>query len=102
MGVPLKVDGPGSGQLSEHASVDSELALLYSKLKGVHYVRTGGVPNPFFMRRDAPFRHPAFPIYLVTRLAAYDFADVKGLIDHSLVAHNRGKYVIDLHNEKEE
>ena len=35
LGVPLKVDGPGSRQLAEHASVDSELALLYSKLKGV-------------------------------------------------------------------
>src|SRR5450755_654462 len=34
MGVPLKVDGPGSRDLAEHASVDSELALLYSKLKG--------------------------------------------------------------------
>ena len=28
MGVPLKVDGPGAGQLAERASVDSELALL--------------------------------------------------------------------------
>ena len=43
MGVPLKVDGPGSRQLSEHASVDSELALLYSKLKGARYSRMGGV-----------------------------------------------------------
>ena len=102
MGVPLKVDGPGSGQLSEHASLDSELALLYSKLKGVHYERMGGVPNPFYMRRDAAFRHPTFPIYLVTRLAAYDFADVKGLIDRSLIARNRGKFVLDLNNAKQQ
>jgi uncharacterized protein (TIGR03790 family) len=102
MGVPLKVDGPGSGQLAEHASLDSELALLYSKLKGIHYERMGGVPNPFFMRRDAAFRHPTFAIYLVTRLAAYDFADIKGMIDRSLVARNRGKFVIDLHSEKQE
>ena len=54
MGVPLKVDGPGARQLSERASVDSELALLYGKLKGARYSRTGGVPNPFFMQRDAP------------------------------------------------
>jgi uncharacterized protein (TIGR03790 family) len=102
MGVPLKVDGPGSRQLSEHASVDSELALLYSKLKGARYSRMGGVPNPFYMRRDAPFRHPDFPIYLVTRLAAYDLADVKGMIDRSLQARNRGKFVIDLQSEKDE
>src|SRR5664279_2963323 len=43
MGVPLKVDGPGAGQLSERASVDSELALLYAKLKGTRYPRKGGV-----------------------------------------------------------
>jgi uncharacterized protein (TIGR03790 family) len=102
MGVPLKVDGPGSGQTSEHASVDSELTLLYGKLKGTHYPRMGGVPNPFFRQRDAPFQHPMFPIYLVTRLAAYDVADVKAMIDRSLNAHNRGKFVIDLQSEKNE
>ena len=52
------------------------------------------------MQRDAPFRHPAFPIYLVTRLAAYDLADVKAMIDRSLQARNRGKFVIDLQSEK--
>ena len=102
MGVPLKVDGPGARQLSERASVDSELSLLYGKLKGARYSRTGGVPNPFYMRRDAAFQHPAFPIYLVTRLAAYDLADVKAMIDRSLQARNRGKFVIDLQSEKNE
>jgi uncharacterized protein (TIGR03790 family) len=102
MGVPLKVDGGGSGQLAERASVDSELALLYSKLKGGHYERAGGVPNPFFKRRDAAFRHPTFPIYLVTRLAAYDLTDVKAMIDRSLAARNRGKFVLDLQSEKDE
>jgi uncharacterized protein (TIGR03790 family) len=102
MGVPLKVDGGGSGMLAEHASVDSELTLLYSKFKGATHPRSGGVPNPFFMQRDSPFRHPQFPIYLVTRLAAYDFADVKAMIDHSLAAHNRGKFVIDLNTSKDE
>jgi uncharacterized protein (TIGR03790 family) len=100
LGIPLKVDGSGSGQLAEHASVDSELALLYSKLKGIHYERAGGVRNPFFMRRDSAFQHPAFPIYLVTRLAAYDLADVKAMIDRGLAARNRGKFVIDLQSEK--
>lgn len=102
MGVPLKVDGPGAGQVAEHASVDSELALLYGKLKGAHYTRAGGIPNPFFMRRDTAFQHPMFPIYLVTRLAAFDLADVKAMIDRSLNARNRGKFVIDLQSEKNE
>jgi uncharacterized protein (TIGR03790 family) len=99
-GVPLKVDGPGSGPLAEHASVDSELTLLYGKLKGREYTRPGTLPNPLYARRDAHFAHPAFPIYLVTRLAAYDFNDVKAMIDRSLAARNRGKFVIDLQSEK--
>jgi uncharacterized protein (TIGR03790 family) len=98
LGVPLKVDGPGAGVQAEHASVDSELTLLYAKLKGSKFQRAGGVPNPFFMKRDAPFQHKQFPIYLVTRLAAYDFADVKAMIDRSLAARNRGKFVIDLNS----
>ncbi|MEO8593113.1 MAG: TIGR03790 family protein [Candidatus Solibacter sp.] len=102
LGVPLKVDGPGSRLIAERASVDSELALLYGKLKGTRYSRAGGSPNPFYTRRDTPFRHPAFPIYLVTRLAAYDLADVKALIDRSLRARNRGKFVIDLQSAKDE
>jgi uncharacterized protein (TIGR03790 family) len=97
LGLPLKVSGMGASLLtSEHCSVDSELALLYAKLKGVEFPRGGGVPNPFFMKRDEPFRHPRFPMYLVTRLAAYDWADVKAMIDRSLAAHNRGKFVVDL------
>ena len=102
IGVPLKVDGHGSGPMAEHASVDSELTLLYSKLKGGKYPRAGGVPNPFFLKRDAVFAHPQFPIYLVTRLAAYDFADVKAMIDRSLQAHNRGRFVIDLNSPNDE
>lgn len=96
MGVPLKVDGSGSGLATEHASVDSELTLLYSKLKGAKIQRAGGIGNPFFMKRDAAFGHPQFPIYLVTRLAAYDWNDIKAMIDRSLAARNRGKFVIDL------
>jgi uncharacterized protein (TIGR03790 family) len=99
-GVPLKVDGPGSGPLAEHASVDSELTLLYGKLKGQVYKRPGSLPNPLYAQHDARFTHPSFPIYLVTRLAAYDFNDVKGMIDRSLAARNRGKFVIDLQSEK--
>jgi uncharacterized protein (TIGR03790 family) len=95
LGVPLKVDGGGSRLTSERASVDSELTLLYSKLQGKTYGRAGGIPNPFFSRRDDPFTHRQFPMYLVTRLAAYDVADVKAMIDRSLAARNRGKFVVD-------
>src|SRR5262249_45752974 len=42
------------------------------------------------------FSHTKFPIYLVTRLTAYDFAGVKAMIDRSLLASNRGKFVIDM------
>jgi len=95
MGAPLKIQGGGSHLTAEYASVDSELTLLYGKMKGATFVRQGTVPNPFFGQRDAPFQHPRFPIYLVTRLAAYDLAGVKAMIDRSLAARNRGKFVID-------
>jgi uncharacterized protein (TIGR03790 family) len=96
LGLPLKVDGLGSAMQAEHASVDSELTLLYAKLKGVQFPRAGALGNPFFEKRDSPFQHPQFPMYLVTRLAAYDLADVKAMIDRSLAARNRGKFVIDV------
>jgi uncharacterized protein (TIGR03790 family) len=96
LGLPLKVDGMGTRMAAEHASVDSELTLLYSKLKGMQFPRAGPMPNPYFGKRDSPFRHPQFPMYLVTRLAAYDLADVKAMIDRSLAARNRGRFVIDV------
>ncbi|PWU03795.1 MAG: hypothetical protein C5B51_18220 [Terriglobia bacterium] len=102
MGVPLKVEGGGGGVQTEHASVDSELTLLYAKLHGSMPPRAGSVPNPFFMQRDEPFRHPRFPIYLVARLAAYDVAEVKAMIDRSLAARNRGKFVLDLNSPSNE
>ena len=94
-GVPLKI--PGTAELTGNAaSVDSELTLLYSDLhSGKSHAIDGTIPNPFFGRRDA-FSHPEFPIYLVTRLAAYDFDGVKGIIDRSLAATNRGKFILDL------
>ncbi len=96
LGVPLKVKGAGSGVSGEYASVDSELTLLYAKLNGVKYQRAGTVPNPLFMKRDEPFQHGRFAIYLVTRLAGYDVDDVKRMVDRSLAARNRGKFVLDL------
>lgn len=96
MGVPLKVTGAGGGMATEHASVDSELTLLYAKMHGTAVNRPGGLSNPFFQKRDEPFRHPRFPIYLVARLAAFDVPEAKLMIDRSLAARNRGKFVIDL------
>ena len=95
-GVPLKVPGNHPGEGSEACAVDSELTLLYSKMKGKPFERGGLVPNPFFRQKDQPFTHARFPIYLVTRLAGYDFDDVKGMIDRSLEAQNKGKFVFDL------
>jgi uncharacterized protein (TIGR03790 family) len=98
LGVPLKIEGGGQGVMAEHASVDSELTLLYSKLKGKKFARGGMIRNPFFANRDIPFEHSRFPIYLVTRLAAYSLNDVKAIIDRSLAARNRGRIVLDLNS----
>ena len=101
LGVPLRITGGPieSGVETSTAAVDSELALVYGALRhgkprGARFA--GATTNPFFGQRDAAFTHARFPIYLVTRLAGYDFEDVKGIIDRSLVAVNRGKIVLDL------
>lgn len=94
-GVPLKIRG-NLGIMGEAASVDSELTLVYFDLHGRPHPTSSGVANPFFGKTGAPFRHPDFPIYLVTRLAGFDFDDVKGMIDRALDARNTGKFVIDL------
>lgn len=103
-GVPLRIPTlSGSGMGVDGASVDSELALLYLDMhSGRPHPIAGSVPNPFFGRKDARFTHPQFPIYLVTRLAAYDFDGVKGLVDRALQASNRGKFVIDLRDSGDE
>jgi uncharacterized protein (TIGR03790 family) len=95
MGVPLKIQGTGDMN-GDQAAVDSELTLLYLDMKrGAPHAIRGSIPNPFFGKKDAAFGHPQFPIYLVTRLAAYDFDGVKAIIDRSLQAANKGKFVID-------
>jgi uncharacterized protein (TIGR03790 family) len=99
-GVPIRVRGkvaPGG----DNASVDSELTLLYGKIHGAKYPLNGIVPNPLFGKTTAVFRHPEFPIYLVTRLAAYDFPGVRALIDRSLLARNRGTFVIDARSSED-
>jgi uncharacterized protein (TIGR03790 family) len=101
-GVPLKIPGT-DGLNGSYASVDSELTLLYSDLTtGKPHPVDGTLRNPFFGRRDAPFSHPAFAMYLVTRLAAYDFDGVKAIIDRALEATNRGKFVLDLRGPEDD
>jgi len=86
-----------TGRGGDGAAVDSELTLLYTDIhQGRPHALRGWVPNPFFAKRDAKFSHPSFPIYLVTRLAAYDFDGAKAIIDRAREAANRGKFVIDL------
>ena len=101
LGVPLRILGT-AGESADSASVDSELALLYQDLRGPKHALRGPIQNPFFGHREAKFTHPTFPMYLVTRLAGYDFVDVKGMIDRALIARNRGKFVIDLHSADDE
>ena len=101
-GVPLKISGT-DGIGGNSASVDSELALLYADLRtGKPHATNGLLPNPFFGKSEARFTHPEFPMYLVTRLAAYEFAGVKALIDRALLARNRGKFVIDMRSDSDE
>lgn len=102
LGVPLTIKGTTGIPDQTTASVDSELTLLYARMRGRKFPLPGLVPNPYFGKRGVPFRHPDFPIYLVTRLAGYDFEDVKGIIDRSVIAVNRGKFVIDLHSSEDD
>ena len=81
-GVPLRVSGSGSGMQTGIASVDSELALLYSDMRSGPHQLAGPIRNPFFGSTEA-FTHERYPIYLVTRLAGYDFADIKALVDRA-------------------
>lgn len=103
-GVPLRIPSTaGTGMGVDGASVDSELALLYADMHSERpHPVAGSIPNPFFGKKDAKFTHPQFPIYLVTRLAAYDFDGVKEMIDRGLKATNRGKFVIDLRSSSDE
>jgi uncharacterized protein (TIGR03790 family) len=100
-GVPLRIDVTVNDNSpdSDASSVDSELTLLYRRMHGEKIPFAGPVANPFFRQRDAPFRHPLFPMYLVTRLDGYSMADMKSVVDKSLIARNTGKFVIDLRDK---
>ncbi len=101
LGVPLHVEGAGK-QNSTAGSVDSELTLLYARMHGQSVGVAGPQRNPMFKQMDAPFSHRAYPIYLVTRLAAYDVAAVKAMIDRGLAARNRGTVYLDMREGTDE
>ncbi|MFN0167448.1 MAG: TIGR03790 family protein [Bryobacteraceae bacterium] len=94
-GVPLRVRGTTSSLSADGAAVDSELTLLYPKLLGERFATAGPVPNPYF-GSSREFQHPSNRLYLVTRLAGYDFGDIRNLLDRALEARNRGKVILDL------
>ncbi|HEY3440024.1 MAG TPA: TIGR03790 family protein [Paludibaculum sp.] len=96
-GVPLKIRGT-DGPKTTAAAVDSELACLYSSLRGAKPELAGPLMNPYF-RQEEPLSHPKFPMYLVTRLTGYAFEDVRGMIDRSLRARNTGRVAIDRKGE---
>ena len=107
MGVPLKVSGGGDGPGAEHCAVDSELTLLYAKMKGKRFPRAGLVNNPFHRQKDQPFTHPRFPIYAgLPRLGqkvadplAADFSVEEcqhGIaIEYSFCLHRHGPFAAD-------
>jgi uncharacterized protein (TIGR03790 family) len=101
-GLPLRVSGDlPQGPATDTAAVDSELTLLYGEMQGKRHELKGSVPNPFFRQVDAEFTHARFTMYLVTRLAGYDFATARALVDRAIEGqdpkyHNKGKIVIDL------
>jgi uncharacterized protein (TIGR03790 family) len=97
-GMPLKIRGLGDKMRTDAASVDSELAALKLELQsGRKIALPGSLPNPWFGAQ--PGGPP--PIFLVTRLAGFTFADIRGLIDRSIAADqqpaSRGRVVIDQH-----
>ena len=95
LGVPLRIEG-GGGMTGDQAAVDSELAVLYGRLRTKAAPPVAGPSaNPFFGQREVPFSHPRFPIYLVTRLAGYSVTDAKALVTRCRTATNRGRFVID-------
>lgn len=101
LGTPLKIAGT-SGPQGDQASVDSELAMLYQTIKGRTYPLAGPAPNPVFAQRHTPFDHPRFPVYLVTRLAAYTIQEAQAMIDRAFKARNRGAFVFDLKSDDDQ
>lgn len=103
-GIPIRISGGAARDVRnfEGASVDSELAFLYLTLHGRTVPLAGPLENPYFRQKEQPFSHPAFPIYLVTRLAGYSFEDARRAVERCRGARNIGKVVIDLKADNDE
>ncbi len=108
-GVPIKVKGE-EGEKEAHASVDSELTLLYSEMLGMKLRRQGGITNPYYVAHArgefVRFSHREFRMYLVTRLDGYEVSDVRALIDRGMAVRQRdpatetpGRFVLDLKSD---
>ena len=95
-GVPLRIAATAGGQQSDGAAVDSELALLPRLMDHEDHPVPGPLNNPFFGRYRERFDIAKHRIFLVTRLTAFNFEDIRGMIDRCLEAANRGFFVFDL------
>lgn len=108
-GIPHKIPGAdqGDGSKSTFSSVDSELCLLYSDGTYPHEGWVWNGPNfdvldgsGFFLAGDVAFTPRSMGVstatktfvldYLVGRLTAYSYADVKAMIDRSIAADTTG------------
>jgi uncharacterized protein (TIGR03790 family) len=56
--------------------------------------------NPYYLKKET-FSREKFGIYLVTRLAGYNYKDIKKMIDNSKKADDHGKFVIDVSSDKD-
>jgi uncharacterized protein (TIGR03790 family) len=97
--IPLRIAGT-SGQDGMSASVDSELTLLYRKMRGESIPLAGPIKNPYFLdeaplAQAKPFTHEDHDIYLVSRLDGYNLADIQALIDHGSAPSKAGKILLD-------
>jgi uncharacterized protein (TIGR03790 family) len=99
-GIPLAVAGT-EGPNGDHASVDSELTLVYHYLLFGTYEFNGRVENPYFsveFEREnfRPFLRRDYDIYLVTRLAGYSAIDSALLVDRAVSPEAGGTFSFDL------
>jgi uncharacterized protein (TIGR03790 family) len=98
-GVPLRIVGT-TGLNGTHASVDSELTLLYRRLVGQPTSLEGKIDNPYYLGareigEARPFSHREHDIYLVTRIDAFTVDQALALIDRAQVPAKDGRIVLD-------
>jgi uncharacterized protein (TIGR03790 family) len=97
--VPFQVRGT-LGRGGTHASVDSELTLLYRRLTGAVSSFSGSIANPYFagarpVNEFQPFSHEHHDIYLVCRLDGFSVEDVFRLIDRGAAPSSHGSFLLD-------